>query len=339
MSIIRPVKSSDLEQLIKLSKLAGHGLTTLSTDPERLKSQVQSSEVSFAKEVTQPEHEYYLFVLEDTKTGEVVGTSALEAAVGTSEPFYTYKVGTNVHSSKKLGIYNPMEILLLGNDYTGTTELCTLFLAPEYRKNLNGRLLSKSRFLYMTQFRERFADRVIAEMRGFSDENGQSPFWNALGKHFFSLSFTEADRISGLGSNQFIAELMPRYPVHVCFLPKEAQEVIGKTHPDTLPALKLLKRDGFRYHGYVDIFDAGPTLESYTDNIATVRNSKTWLTKIVPKINKSEDNFLISNLKNEGFRATADKIEIISKQTVSITSEVANKLGVEDGDKIRTTPI
>ena len=162
MNIIRPVKDSDLSQIIDLSKLAGHGLTTLSSDPARLKKQIAYSEASFQKKVTHPHQEYYLFVLEDSETGKVLGTSALEAAVGTVEPFYTYHVGIISHSSPNLNIHNPMEILMLGNDYTGATELCTLFLAPNHRKGLNGRLLSKSRFLFLAQFPERFADRVIA---------------------------------------------------------------------------------------------------------------------------------------------------------------------------------
>lgn len=31
-------------------------------------------------------------------------------------------------------------------------------------------------------------------------------------------------------------------------------EVIGKVHQQTLPALRLLEQEGFRYNGYVDIF-------------------------------------------------------------------------------------
>ncbi|HFB65633.1 MAG TPA: arginine N-succinyltransferase [Aeromonadales bacterium] len=339
MSIIRPVKTSDLSQLVELSNLAGHGLTTLSSDPERLKQQITLSEQSFKKTVSQPEHEYYLFVLEDSESGDVIGTSALEAAVGMSEPFYTYKVGTNVHSSRKLGIYNPMEILLLGNDYTGTTELCTLFLSPKYRRGLNGRLLSKSRFLFMAQFRERFADRVIAEMRGYSDENGRSPFWDALGSKFFSLSFSEADRISGLGSNQFIAELMPRYPVYVSLLPKAAREVIGRTHPDTFPALKLLKRDGFRYQGYVDIFDAGPTIECYTDNISTIKASQLYRVTISDKATQSTQAYFISNTEKDAFRATLGTLEKVTHDQVLMSQQMADKLNINDADFIRATAI
>ena len=67
----------------------------------------------------------------------------------------------------------------------------------------------------MAEFRERFADRVIAEMRGVSDEKGNSPFWQWLEEHFFSVDFPTADYLTGIGQKVFIAELMPKYPIYV----------------------------------------------------------------------------------------------------------------------------
>ena len=52
---------------------------------------------------------------------------------------------------------------------TGTAELCSLFLHPDWRRDGNGSLLSKSRFLFLAEFPEYFSPRVIAEMRGVSD--------------------------------------------------------------------------------------------------------------------------------------------------------------------------
>ena len=81
MTIIRPVQTNDLEKLYVLAKQAGHGLTTLPADRERLKAKIDASLAAFAKVTDKPEDEYYLFVLEDSTTGEVIGTSALEAAL------------------------------------------------------------------------------------------------------------------------------------------------------------------------------------------------------------------------------------------------------------------
>jgi arginine N-succinyltransferase len=60
-------------------------------------------------------------------------------------------------------------------------------LDPEYQKNRNGLLLSKARFLFIAAFRECFLPHLFAELRGCSDEQGSSPFWDALGHHFFDI--------------------------------------------------------------------------------------------------------------------------------------------------------
>lgn len=36
-------------------------------------------------------------------------------------------------------------------------------------------------------------------MRGFSDQNGHSPFWDSLGYLFFDMDFAAADYLSGVG--------------------------------------------------------------------------------------------------------------------------------------------
>lgn len=123
-------------------------------------------------------------------------------AVGLAEPWYSFRVGTQVHASKQLNVYKSVPTLFLSNDHTGHSELCTLFLDPDYRHGENGKLLSKVRFLFIAAFRERFSRRLIAEMRGFSDENGRSPFWESVGHRFFSIEFAKADYLSGTGQKR-----------------------------------------------------------------------------------------------------------------------------------------
>jgi arginine N-succinyltransferase len=72
--------------------------------------------------------------------------------------------------------------------------------------------------------------------------------------------------------NQFIADLMPRYPIYTSMLPAAAREVIGRPHEKSLPAYRLLMGEDFLDDGYCDIFDAGPTVHARTDHIATIRD-------------------------------------------------------------------
>jgi arginine N-succinyltransferase len=205
--------------------------------------------------------------MEDLQRGRLAGLCAIKGAVGLDEPFYNYRLGTLIHSSSEADVFSRMEALYLCHDMTGCAELCSLFLHPDYRSGVNGRLLSKSRFLFIAQFPELFSETVFAEMRGFQTEDGSSPFWESLGRHFFKMDFDAADDLCGNGSKNFIAQLMPRHPLYTSFLSAEARAVIGKTHVDTAPARRLLEQEGLRYGGYVDIFDGGPVLQARVDQL------------------------------------------------------------------------
>ncbi|AAX65233.1 TPA: arginine N-succinyltransferase [Salmonella enterica] len=260
MRVIRPVEHADIAALMQLAGKTGGGLTSLPANEATLAARIERALKTWSGELPKGE-QGYVFVLEDSETGEVGGICAIEVAVGLNDPWYNYRVGTLVHASKELNVYNALPTLFLSNDHTGSSELCTLFLDPEWRKEGNGYLLSKSRFMFMAAFRDKFNEKVVAEMRGVIDEHGYSPFWQSLGKRFFSMDLSRADFLCGTGQKAFIAELMPKHPIYTHFLSEEAQAVIGEVHPQTAPARAVLEKEGFRYRHYIDIFDGGPTLE------------------------------------------------------------------------------
>ncbi|KAJ9431817.1 arginine N-succinyltransferase [Pantoea sp. YR343] len=273
MMLIRHAEPHDLDDLLALAEKAGFGLTSLPHNDVTLASRIERARKTLQGELEKKDQGYVL-VLEDTVRERVVGISALEVAVGLSEPWYNFRVDNQVHASRELNVYKSMPTLYLSNDLTGHSELCTLFLDPEYRHSQNGKLLSKIRLLFIAAFREYFSPKVIAEMRGYSDEQGRSPFWEALGQHFFNMDFSQADYLSGIGQKAFIAELMPRHPVYIDFLPPDARDVISQVHPQTTPARRLLETEGLRYQGFVDIFDGGPTLEAELSQLRAVRESR-----------------------------------------------------------------
>ncbi|MFB1014400.1 MAG: arginine N-succinyltransferase [Alteromonadaceae bacterium] len=339
MIIIRPIQNSDYESLHRMAVESGYGFTSLPVNEELLKKRINQADLSFNKTVTTPGNEGYLFVMEDTTTGEVVGTTGIEAAVGLEDAFYHYHLGKVVHNSRELNVYNTVETLSLCNDYTGATEICTLFLSESHRKNNNGRFLSRCRFLFIAEHKQRFADTIIAEMRGISDDNGNSPFWQWLEEHFFSMDFPTADYLTGIGKKMFIAELMPKYPIYVSLLSKDAQHVINKVHEKTVPALRLLEAEGFARRGYVDIFDAGPTLEVERSSIKTVRESSKYQVIIgdVDSANSSSPNkYIICNTQVATFRAT--QAPVLLRETadqVVISQAVAEALQVSTDDWVR----
>jgi len=336
MQVIRPIKKSDFDALKQIAIESGHGFTSLPVNDEQLAEKISRAELSFNKSASSPGDEGYLFVLEDTQTGEIIGTTAIEAAVGMNVPLYHYHKSKSVHHSKALGVYNTVEVLTMCNDYTGASEICTLFLREAFRKGLAGRLLSRVRFLFMAEHPTRFADTVIAEMRGVSDEHGHSPFWEWLQEHFFSIDFPEADHLIGIGSKGFISELMPKHPIYANLLSDKAQAVIGQVHEKTKPALRLLEKEGFEHRGYVDLFDAGPTVESKLNKIRSVKESINSKVTISDDIS-NETVFAICNTSISDFRATfTPQVKYIKEQGITVISPaVAKALNVSEGDSIR----
>lgn len=335
--IIRPIHESDYDALYDCAVESGHGFTSLPVDETLLRKRIARAQEAFAKKnITSPGEEGYLFVMEDTRDGSIAGVAGIEAAVGLSEAFYHYHLGKVVHHSPKHNVYNALQTLTLCNDYTGATELCTLFLREPYRFGRNGRALSKFRLLFLAQFSQRFSSRVIAEMRGVSDENGRSPFWAWLERHFFTMDFPRADYLTGIGDKTVVAELMPRFPIYVNMLDEAAQKVIGKVHQNTLPALKLLQSEGLQFRDYIDIFDAGPTVEGDLKQLKTVRNSR--LMNVVIGQPAVSENHLICTLNVADFRACQADVSCQGDDVV-IDSRVAAALQVEQGDRVRIAPL
>jgi arginine N-succinyltransferase len=316
-----------------MASQVGTGMTTLKPDRTMLGERVKVAVASFAQAIP-PEQRDYMFVMEDTSNGRMAGVCAIKGAVGLTEPFYNYRIGTLVHSSRELDIFTRMETLYLSNDLTGSTELCSLFLHPDYRYGHNGKWLSKSRFLFIAQFPYLFTEKLIAEMRGFQAEDGSSPFYEGLGRHFFKMDFDHVDDLTALGKKSFIAELMPRQPLYVAYLPDDAQAVIGKVHRNTLPARKLLEQEGMHFEGYIDIFDAGPVLQGRVSELRAVRDS-VLATATEQALEDSADLTLVSNTVLQDFRMIVAP-SAAGPGGIGLSAAQLDLLQCRHGDQVRT---
>jgi arginine N-succinyltransferase len=332
--LIRPIQSEDLDDLKELAKTTGGGFTTLPSDVALLEDKINQSLRAFDAKVKKPGGESYLFVLEDAEHSHIVGTSGILSKVGGFEPFYTYKIKTETLCDAELNVNKAIPVLHLSGNHNGPSEVCSLFLRPDYRRGGLGRLLSLSRFLFMAEFPVRFDKNVISELRGVIDENGKSPFWECVGRHFFGTDFYQADYLSGLGKKEFIANLMPKHPVYVPLLPYNVQAIIGKVHRETLPALELLSQEGFVFDNEVDIFDAGPTVTAPLGAIRSVKESHKVEVGDIATVIADPANLILSNARLD-FRACVGHLKLLDNGKAQITRETAKDLGVTVGEKIR----
>lgn len=336
MLLVRPAQAADLDALVALAQGAGIGLTTLSKDADVLRNRLEEARHAFRPGVRRAGGESYFFVLEDLMTGRLAGCCGIVALVGGYEPFYCYQIETTRKSSKQLGISSEVRALHLVADHKGPSEIGTLFLRPDQRGHGAGRLLSLARFAFMAAFPERFAPDVIAEMRGVVSEDGHSPFWEAIGRHFFEVDFAEADARSG-HDKQFIADLMPDHPIYIPMLSPEAQAVIGEVHPEARPALRLLEQEGFRFDERVDIFDGGPLIKAERTAIRTIRETRTGTLAAVLPGGAEGGSFLVSNPRLD-FRACLGEVGQ-AETGVTLSRDVALALDLRLGDRVAWSPL
>src|SRR6476661_8829898 len=171
MVLIRPVNTSDLDQLLELAHMAGVGLTTLPKDRELLSKRIARSVRSFDKLVERPGGESYLFVMDDTDAKRVIGACGIYSKVGGFQPFYGYRIETVVFESKQINVRKEVPILMLHEEHDGPCEIGSLFLHPDWRHDHNGKMLQLVRFLFIAEHPEIFETTVVSEIRGVLDDD------------------------------------------------------------------------------------------------------------------------------------------------------------------------
>ena len=331
VAIVRPARGDDLESLYEMAKLAGGGFTNLPADRDALRDKLARSAAGFARGDDMPHEALYLLMLEDRATGRIAGTAQIMGMIGETAPFYSYRRGTFTQHSAELARSFRAEMLSLTTDLEGSSEVGGLFLHPHYRAGGLGLLLARSRYLFIRRHRARFADRLIAELRGVIDEAGASPFWDGLAGRFFGMDFREADAFNAANGHRFIADLMPKHPIYLAMLPDAARAVVGVPHPTGRAAMRMLESEGFAHQGYLDIFDGGPTMSAATDQVRTVRDARV---APVAGIGLAEGaGAVLSAGELEAFRATLGHAQA-EVDGLRIDAASAAALGVTVGDEL-----
>ena len=333
MLVVRSVREDDLDSLFDLIQKSEFGLTTLKISKSELESRIERSLFAFRKKDARPQGQPYVFVMEDMSNGRLVGTCAVYSKTGGYEPMYSYEIKKSVHASEELGVRKEIDTLHLRAQHDGPTEIGSLFLSPDYWGGGHGRLLSMSRFLFMAEFRERFEEKVIAEMRGVVDTNCVSPLWSALGSHFFQMDFPKAETLT-TQSKKVIGDLMPKHPIYIPLLPQEAQDVIGKVHANTEPAFAILLKEGFSNRGLVDLFDGGPTVECELKDIRAVRESKSGTVGAIAETVEKGTRQIISNSRLD-FRTCLGQVHW-DGDTATIDQISALRLDLKKDDAVRS---
>ena len=316
MLMLRLGRAADLPQIERLAAASPVGVSALPASRERLAEILGASEASMAEGVVFSGEERYFFVLEDTETGVLAGCSGIIAA------------------SRELGLHNRIHVLSLCHDLTGHSLLVGYHLSDEYHQPDVMELNARGRLLFMASHPQRFAESTSVEVVGISDEQGHAPFWDAVGRHFFAVSYAEAERIGSERGRGYLAEPMPGYPIYVPMRSDEAQEVIGQVNLSVQDVFDILMDEGFETDNYVDIFDGGPVVHAKTALLKTVRHSELAVVEL-GEPQEGDTLWLVANTRVGDFRACALHMDWQPGAPVVLSALTAQALKVATGDQLR----
>lgn len=340
MFILRSVRPQDLKDLYKLSKMMV--FINLPADEEIISSKIQSSMRSFHNPSPELFKNYYIFVLEDKTTQEILGVSMIHAQHGTEdEPHFYLSVGQESKFSNTINTGFVHGTLKLGLDYNGPTEIGGLILNPDFRghKEKLGKQLSFVRFLYMARNPDRFKPMVHSELMPPFDKNGNSPLWEAIGRKFLNMNYVEADILSR-SNKEFILSLFPSENIYQTLLPMEAREAIGKVGKETEPVKKMLESIGFKYTFEVDPFDGGPHYRCPLKEIKPIKEKITGVLITNNRFDVKEARDVIVSVQHpeHDFFAVRTLLQVHGDGQVSMDQQVVKELGLTLPQKITAIP-
>lgn len=338
MYVLRPIQENDEEAFIDLAFSAHSGITSLPKNKTLLKNKLQKSLDSFNNINLSIKNNLYLFVLEEIEQQILVGTSGIFSTDEWISPSYYFQINHEPPLKEAIENYTlkPRQYLKLISHFESCTELCSLFLHPDHRKEGLGKLLSLARFLFIASNPLRFNNTLVANLRGIINDNGKSPFWETVGRHFLNVEFDTVQELVQIDSS-IAKSILPESPIYTSLISNKAQKVIGISHEHSLAAQKMLEKQSFKFINEIDPFDGGPKLETTLEKIPIISNSHVSKVKsIVNKIDSLDTYLLCKN--HIQFRSCYGKIIINNdkeKKELTIDQVSAKALEIHIGDSIR----
>ena len=343
MSLIEPafvIRAATPEHAAELYRLAQHlDSVNLPADEAAVRKLLHQSEASFRGDIPDPADRRYVFVLEETKSTKVLGTSSIVAQLGRPHaPYVYFSVSSEEKYSRDLKLHFEHAVLRLGFSYDGPTELAGLIVDPAHRLHPGkfGLSISYARFLYIAAQPHLFQDELLAELLPPLEADGTSHLWDALGRRFTNMTYREADRLSH-ENKDFIRDLFPAQTVYAALLSDEAQRVIGEVGSSTKGVEKMLRRIGFRYNDRVDPFDGGPHFVAKTTNVSPVQNHRLLECRVG---DPGQSPALVATMSNQAPYFTAVPAHVTyAEKTISLSQSLLDTLGINPGECVHATPL
>jgi arginine N-succinyltransferase len=326
----------DLAQLLALARRGNRRVHTLPTERAALARLIEQSVASFGRRADRPTDERYTFVLEGAN-GRLAGTASLVAQAGLGASFLSFRQDMMQQKSDDPAVSNDIATLMLCTDLSAYSQLAGFHAPGTWLHPAQKSLLASARLMYAALAPQRFADRFFASLPGPLDARQDSPFWDAIGRHFFGMDFLKAEALLEGGRNRpLIVGLMPHHPVYVDLLPKAARESIAAVDASAALSMDMLRREGFEPNDYVDICDGGPVLQASGRALRTAAGAMPR--RVSPRVTPLKGGarrYFVCNSREQQFRAITAWFDPVDQQEfISLTPRQRRLLDVHAGDDI-----
>jgi arginine N-succinyltransferase len=335
--LFRSIRPDDLDKVVDLARQ--FSLLNLPANRRVIEEKIDESVRSFQGELPKKDATF-VFVLEDTHTNFIAGSSQIIAKHGTPEhPAYSFKILKKERFSKDLGVGFIHQILRLRISEDGPSEIGGLVVDRAYRSRPEkvGRICSLGRFLYMGLRPDQFEEYVYAQMVPPLTEEGRSEFWEALGRRFTGMPYQEADVLSQQ-NQEFIRSLFPEEDIYLALLDPKARLVMGRVGQETQPALHMLENIGFTMMHEVDPFDGGPHIHCRLKDISLIRKGKQLKVEVSSEKNEFKDTALIGVIRDHEFLGGASAYQVVG-DSIYLPEKTRQVMDLAPGEMLYVTPM
>lgn len=342
MFLVRPVETRDIPALVALASGLTQGVHTMAKTLTAIERTVEQSLRSFASQTDIAGEESYLFVLENSVDQSLIGSAAIAAMAGSKGTFFSFRNDAIQQVSRDLNISHSVHALTLCADLTSYSQLLSFFVRSGHHNRPEGALLSRARLAYAACMPERFSDNFFVSLAGYTDQDGRSPFWEALGRKFFQMDFLQAEHlVEGARNRNLIVELMPHYPVYVPLLPGDAQASMGQVHRESEAPFEILTKEGFAADEYIDIFDGGPILQASKHALHSFTHGLKLQVEAAGSVLQPDAtfNYLVAPVRETEFRVALMQSSVLKNgSSVYLSDAIMQALNVAQGDTVLCIP-
>lgn len=215
------------------------------------------------------------------------------------------------------------------------TELNSSYLAANARGRGLGPLLSRGRFMFIHQVQRQIPNTIASHLRGRFAADGTAPFWDCFGDHFTEgwTDSVAAERALALDPNR-----LDDLAGHRRAVTADVLDSLGPVNRASLPAFRLLMREGLRPNGMYDPIDGGPTLVADRERTITSQHRLHGRAVIDDELAEPIEA-LVAVTNVDRFRVMHVPVSIGDDGRITIDQATANVLAVDEGALLAAAPI